>query len=157
MGCAFQQVFAYSVILYLHTQWYCQKVGEENGEGLDRGHRAGNKGGLQLDQIVQLYLLLSILIPWGVWGERACPFVSCVGSRQTALPSCFPSDSDHPNPSLPVDIDLISVLILGFPAPAFTVRPHHPLAPTCFWPPVCCQTPYRLVCIGFPPPLPMAP
>lgn len=121
---------------YLHTQWYCQKAREEKGEGLDRGHRAGNKGSLQLDQIVQLYLLLSILIPWGAWGERACPFVSCVGSRQTALPSCFPSDSDHPNPSLPVDIDLISLLILGFPASAFTVRPHHPLAPTCIWPPV---------------------
>lgn len=45
MGCTFQQAFAYSVTL----------GGGGEREELDKGHRAGNKARLEVEQTVHLY------------------------------------------------------------------------------------------------------
>lgn len=125
MGCAFQQVFAYSLTL--------SEARRKKDRGCTEAHQAGHKGGRQSD--LSVALLAFIHSPSKKVLRRECLFlVFCMGSRQTAHHSCSPSDCDHPQSPLPVDPGLISVMEVGIPASAFIVGPHHTLELTCFWP-----------------------
>lgn len=110
---------------YLHIEWHCQKGrGEQKGTG---------QGRLQLDQIVQLYLLLSIPISKRISGELVLCVLCGLQARTSSI--LLPSDSDHPlpRPQFCHHQSFFCFCLYGLP-------PSHPGADLFLATSLCCQT-----------------